>query len=118
MYDSGAVAYYRPPTREPGDAQPPGRDDMGVSGSRSVEVRRNVLIRIEGRWQAGVLSEWRLLSAGYWVANVRWRDDPQNPAEGWGWFRYDPATLKQSRGGSSRDVGLTGGVDGDPAEPY
>ncbi|GAA0694488.1 hypothetical protein GCM10010193_56410 [Kitasatospora atroaurantiaca] len=71
------MTYYSPPAREPGDAQPPGRDDMGVPGSRSVTTRRSVVIRIEGRWQAGVLSEWRWLTAGYWVANVRWRDDPQ-----------------------------------------
>lgn len=74
---------------------------MGVSGSRSVPTRRDVVIRVEGRWQAGVLSEWRWLAAGYWVANVRWRNDPERPADGWGWVRYDPAVLRPRRDGAS-----------------
>lgn len=66
---------------------------MGVPGIRAVRAQRDVLIHIEGRWQAGCLTEWRLLPAGYWVGNVRWRADP-DPTRGWAWVRYSPAVLK------------------------
>ncbi|PYC83466.1 hypothetical protein C7C46_09035 [Streptomyces tateyamensis] len=63
-----------------------------------------VILHIEGRWQPGLLTQWRRLPSG-WVCLVRWRKDP-DPASGWGWVRWDPATIQPLTAAGLEAAGL------------
>jgi hypothetical protein len=82
-----------PPPEHPGDAQRADSREMAGPGQTPMrDVWQIVIIHIEGRWQPGLLTQWRLLPSG-WVAHIRWRQDP-DPTLGWGWFVHDPATIQ------------------------
>lgn len=81
----------------------------GLHPSR--DVWQIVIIHIEGRWQPGLLTQWRRLPSG-WVALVRWRQPPHDPIDGWGWFRHDPATIQPLTVAGLESAGL-----GEPPTP-
>lgn len=82
------------PPAHPDDAVRANPRDMAAPGPVDRrEAWQIVIIHIEGRWQPGLLTEWRRMP-GYWAALIRWRQDPRLPAEGWGWFRHEPRTIQ------------------------
>jgi hypothetical protein len=89
------------------DAEPADPRDLGAPGPHQCrETWQIVIIRVEGRWQPGLLTIWRRCP-GYWAAYVRWRMDP-DPAKGWGWFRHDPATIRPLTVEGLESAGLGG----------
>ncbi|WP_033822007.1 hypothetical protein [Kitasatospora sp. MBT63] len=94
MSTTPAPTYYGRPRQtpsRPGDAERAPRELMDAGGQhREDRTWRLVHIRIGGRWRSGLLTVWRRpAGSAVWVAHVRWGEDLN-----WGWFIYDPATIR------------------------
>lgn len=55
----------------------------------------SIRIRIDGVWYDGYVQRWARLPDG-WAVWLRYQADPEHPtvAPVWGWFRYDPETIR------------------------
>ncbi|MFI6449530.1 hypothetical protein [Kitasatospora sp. NPDC050543] len=75
----------------PGDARRAPRELMTMPGMVHDErAWKLVWIRVGGAWRSGVLTVWRRPpNSTVWVAHVRWGE-----GDHWGWFLYDPATIR------------------------
>ncbi|WP_371502873.1 hypothetical protein OG871_37130 [Kitasatospora sp. NBC_00374] len=89
-----APTYYGRPRQlehRPGDAERAPRELLDAGGQRREDrTWRLVHIRVGGQWHSGLLTVWaRPAGSAVWVAHVRWGEDLA-----WGWFIYDPATIR------------------------
>ncbi|MFI6443839.1 hypothetical protein [Kitasatospora sp. NPDC050543] len=89
--------YHQPRAVHPGDAQPADPEQMALPGIRSRAAWQIVLIRAEGRWQPGLLTEWCRLPTGHWtLGSVRPLAPGRQPAArlGLGAVRLLPLTAE------------------------
>ncbi|GAA2281145.1 hypothetical protein GCM10010430_79060 [Kitasatospora cystarginea] len=114
----GRVTHPRQPAPALGDAERAPRELMTLPGmSRDVRDWKLVWIRIAGAWRSGILTVWRRPpGSAVWVAHVRWGEDDQREQR-WGWFLYDPATIRpipQPSAAAAVSAGATTVFEGTP----